>query len=106
GVDSLRNVSGAQTGALDPVHGMFWDWNTGYIMAKFEGNAPASPSNGKLLYHVGGFSGEHNTLQRVTLNLPNTMKLIDNSAQLKIEADLGEWFKNPHTIDFSELHTI
>jgi hypothetical protein len=29
GVDSARNVAGAQTGALDPVKGMFWDWNSG-----------------------------------------------------------------------------
>src|SRR5262249_39442029 len=26
GVDSLRNVSGAQKGALDPKHEMFWTW--------------------------------------------------------------------------------
>lgn len=24
GVDSIRNISGAQTGALDPGKGMFW----------------------------------------------------------------------------------
>jgi len=42
GVDSLYNVSGAQTGALDPVHGMFWTWNTGYIMAKLEGESSVS----------------------------------------------------------------
>jgi hypothetical protein len=29
GVDSLKNVSGIQTGALDPAKGMFWTWNTG-----------------------------------------------------------------------------
>src|SRR5688500_13738710 len=40
GVDSTRNVSGAQTGALDPLHDMFWTWNTGYIMAKLEGTSP------------------------------------------------------------------
>ena len=34
GVDSLRNVSGAQTGALSTTNGMFWSWNSGYIMVK------------------------------------------------------------------------
>jgi hypothetical protein len=34
GVDSLRNCSGAQSGALDPFKGMFWSWNTGYIFLK------------------------------------------------------------------------
>ena len=37
GVDSLRNCSGLQEGALDPVKGMFWAWNTGYIFLKLEG---------------------------------------------------------------------
>ena len=40
GVDSLKNVSGIQTGNLDPSKGMFWTWNTGYVMAKLEGNSP------------------------------------------------------------------
>ena len=31
GVDSLRNVSGAQSGALSTTNNMFWSWNTGYI---------------------------------------------------------------------------
>src|SRR5690606_29336545 len=34
GVDSLRNYSGAQTGALSPSNSMFWSWNSGYIFLK------------------------------------------------------------------------
>ena len=41
GVDSLHNVSGAQTDDLDPAKDMFWTWNSGYVMAKMEGNSPA-----------------------------------------------------------------
>jgi hypothetical protein len=37
GVDSIKNISGIQNGVLDPVKGMFWTWNSGYIMAKMEG---------------------------------------------------------------------
>lgn len=55
GVDSTRNVSGSQTGTLDPANGMFWTWNTGYVFFKLEGSSPAS-SNGELIYHIGGFS--------------------------------------------------
>ena len=40
GVDSMHNVSGAQTGALDPANDMFWTWNSGYVMAKMEGASP------------------------------------------------------------------
>ncbi len=61
GVDSLRNESGAQTGALSPTYGMFWDWNTGYIMLKAEGSSPQS-SDGAFTFHLGGFAGPHNLL--------------------------------------------
>jgi hypothetical protein len=59
GVDSARNVSGAQTGDLSPTKGMLWDWNTGYIMLKAEGQSPQS-SSGSFTFHLGGFSGENN----------------------------------------------
>ncbi len=50
GVDSIRNVSGAQTGALDPANGMFWTWNSGYIFMKFEGASPKVQVKIKLLF--------------------------------------------------------
>lgn len=61
GVDSLRNVSGAQSGALSPSFGMFWDWNTGYIMIKAEGSSPQS-ADGGFTFHLGGFSGPNSVL--------------------------------------------
>lgn len=62
GVDSLRNVSGAQTGALSTTHSMFWSWNSGYIMTKAEGTSPQS-GTGSFTYHLGGFSGSNNTIE-------------------------------------------
>jgi hypothetical protein len=62
GVDSTRNVSGAQTGALSPSNGMFWSWNTGYIFIKAEGLSEDAP-NGNFKYHIGGFQGEHNAIR-------------------------------------------
>lgn len=56
GVDSTRNVSGAQSGALATTNGMFWSWNSGYIMVKAEGESPQSTS-GSFAFHLGGFSG-------------------------------------------------
>lgn len=58
GVDSTRNVSGAQEGALSTANGMFWSWNTGYIMLKAEGTSPNS-KDGDFAFHLGGFEGEH-----------------------------------------------
>ncbi|MEZ4911960.1 MAG: MbnP family protein [Saprospiraceae bacterium] len=65
GVDSLRNVSGAQTGVLAPDLGMFWSWNSGYIMVKAEGTSPSS-STGSFAFHLGGFKGPNATLLKKT----------------------------------------
>lgn len=59
GVDSARNNSGAQTGALSATNGMFWSWNTGYIFVKAEGTSPQS-NDGTFAFHLGGFKGENN----------------------------------------------
>jgi len=62
GVDSLRNVSGSQTGALDPANQMFWSWNSGYIFVKAEGTSPQSTGmNNSFSYHLGGFRNSNQT---------------------------------------------
>lgn len=62
GVDSTRNVSGAQEGALDPANQMFWSWNNGYIFYKLEGTSPAVADSAKTVkFHIGGFQSPNNT---------------------------------------------
>ena len=76
GVDSLRNVSGAQTGALSTMNNMFWSWNTGYIMIKAEGISPQS-TTGNFAFHLGGFSGVNSTVATKTVDFssnPLTIK--------------------------------
>lgn len=107
GVDSTRNVSGSQTGALDPTNGHFWSWNSGYIMAKFEGTSPQSgASNKALTYHVGGFKGVNTVLKNVTINL-NSAAIVNGTKvpQIVLNADLKEWF-SPNNVNFSSMHTI
>lgn len=105
GVDSLRNVSGAQTGALSQGNGMFWDWITGYIMAKMEGTSPQSKAdNNKLFFHLGGFSGPNNVLKTVALTFPTTITVNGSNPHMHIEADLAKWFYGPNTIDFGQTH--
>jgi hypothetical protein len=87
GVDSLLNCSGAQEGALDPLYGMFWTWNTGYIMAKLEGTSPSSPLPGhRLEFHIGGFRAPHIVQRKVTLDLP--------AGNFTLVADAATWFKD------------
>jgi hypothetical protein len=102
GVDSTRNVSGVQSGALDPVNGMFWSWNSGYIMAKMEGTSPASNATMNLLeFHVGGFKGATNALRQVQFAFPESVMV--NTGKLptvSVTADVYTWFDQPNRISF------
>ena len=100
GVDSIYNVSGAQDGALDPSHGMFWTWNTGYIMARLEGTSPSANTPGNVFeYHIGGFSGPYNTIRNITLDLPATLvALKDEGTSIHIGTDLYKWFGTIHNL--------
>jgi hypothetical protein len=100
GVDSIRNVSGIQTGALDPLHGMFWTWNSGYIMAKLEGSSEKVHSAGnRFTYDVGGFRTGMNTTRHINLaRTPLGMK----SEEIHIKADVNRWFKGNSEIKIAE----
>jgi hypothetical protein len=113
GVDSLRNVSGAQTGDLDPAgvaEGMFWTWESGYIMALLEGKSPravvmpANPS-GNLFFHMGGFQGRNSVLRTVTLPLPSPAVVrAGKVTELHVTHNVREWFANPTAVDFSQTY--
>ncbi|MBK9254068.1 MAG: hypothetical protein IPM42_01130 [Saprospiraceae bacterium] len=83
GVDSLRNTSGAQTGALDPAKGMFWSWNSGYIMLKAEGTSP-NASSGNFVFHLGGFKGDNKVQTTKSYNFGNTALVVDGSREAEI----------------------
>ncbi len=109
GVDSTRNVSGVQTGALDPANGMFWSWSSGYIMAKFEGTSPQSGgSSHNLIYHTGGFSGVNSVLRTVGPSFNGAIANVTKTETpvIHIAADLAEWFVAPANIDFATTYTI
>ncbi len=102
GVDSTRNVSGVQTGALDPLHGMFWTWNSGYIMAKLEGTSPVAKAAGqRFTYHVGGFRQGSNTTRMISLDLPRQ----ENISVISIDADVNAWFRGKFNLKIGE-HTV
>jgi hypothetical protein len=90
GVDSTAKVGGVMTGDLDPMRGMFWTWNSGYIYARLEGesdsaNAPAH----RFTWDVGGYKPNVNAAREVVLSVPDGRA--DNEP-LVIEADLLKWF--------------
>ena len=109
GVDSTRNVSGAQTGALDPNNGMFWTWNSGYIMAKMEGRSPSSTQPfGIILFHMGGFAGQYATQRWCTpaFNTLTSNVTATTTSTIHIKADIGEWFQAPVTVGFAAMNNV
>lgn len=93
GVDSLRNVSGAQTGALATTNNMFWSWNTGYIMVKAEGISPQS-STGNFAFHLGGFTGANNivTVKNVTFSSENLIITKDHTSEVHFTVNPAKLF--------------
>lgn len=81
GVDSTRNVSGAQSGALAVENGMFWSWNTGYIFIRAEGSSPKiKDNNGRFMYHIGGFKQSNNAVRELAFDFENILT-VNSSAK-------------------------
>ena len=109
GVDSARNCSGAQTGALDPQNDMFWTWNTGYIMAKLEGKSPASTAAANTItFHIAGYSGTYATQRWVTISFAPDSAVVStsNTPVVKLSSNVLEWFHSPTTINFATTNNV
>lgn len=76
GIDSLTQESGVRGGDLDPMHGMYWTWQSGYIHAKIEGKSPAFPSRkNEFQYHLGGYRSPWSTLQSIRVQTKNQQEI-------------------------------
>ena len=104
GVDSTRNRSGIQSGALDVTNDMFWTWQSGYIMLKLEGQQLKSNGNLKdLTFHIGGFSGQYSAVRKVEIPF-NTISINTTTAPIiTFYADVLECFKTPNSIKFDDF---
>jgi hypothetical protein len=110
GIDSLHNVSGAQTGALDPLNGMFWTWNSGYIFAKMEGKSGVSPlPQQQFAYHIGGFRAVENAIRKIELPFPNGQQAElgqNRSNTLVIDAEISKWFSGSHALSIAATPSV
>ena len=96
GIDSLTNVSGAFGGELDPTHGMYWTWQSGYINFKMEGQVSRREEPSKeFQFHLGGYQQPFNALQKV--------KLFVSDEDIKIVLNLNPFLK---LINLSRDHHI
>ncbi len=90
GVDSIANTSGALAGALDPVKGMYWAWQSGYINMKVEGQSSScNTRKHQFQFHLGGYLPPFNALRRkeIVLNSKEDSNVI-------IKIDLASFFSN------------
>ncbi len=107
GVDSARNTSGVQKGALDQGNKMFWTWNTGYIFLKLEGSSPSSGDPAKeLTLHIGGFKGANKTQRTYSFNLGNDDPAPDKNITLGFVTNVNELFRTPQNTDFASTFHI
>jgi hypothetical protein len=97
GIDSLHNHAGDQAGDLDPMYGMIWTWNTGYIFFKHEGSFTSSESGTEqpLIYHYG------TDRALVPVSLPLNLLVEGNSSAIQLQFDLNKLYSNPNTIAFT-----
>lgn len=106
GVDSIRNVSGAQDGALSVTEGMFWDWNSGYIMLKAEGTSPDATAN-NFAFHLGGFSGSNNIVTTKSISFGTDKLLVDanKAPAIHLKANVAKlWHASPSVSVTNTIH--
>jgi hypothetical protein len=89
GVDSLKSVSGVFGGDLDPVRGMYWAWNSGYINAKLDGSSPGCATfHHAFEFHIGGYLPHERTLRKVSLPVSSNQVV----SGITLIADVSSWF--------------
>lgn len=108
GVDSLANVSGALSGDLDPSKGMYWAWNTGYIMAKLEGTSSICKTlHHEFQFHIGGYLPPFNASRNVTLQAPTPIVVAERkTTTMVIYADAAKWLNGATTIHLKETNDV
>ncbi|MGB8191320.1 MAG: MbnP family protein [Chitinophagaceae bacterium] len=107
GIDAERNASGAQTGALDPALGMFWNRTDGYIMAKLEGTSPASTLPGNVIsYHIGGYKGATSVIARRHFKIGAAAVMANRKTVVIFTTDVRDWFSNPHALKIETYPSV
>ena len=102
GVDKKHNTSGANSGDLDPVNGMFWSWQSGYINFKIEGVSPSCDTRkNKFQFHIGGYQTPHQTKRQLSFKLENW-----EIGNLVISIELSEFFDDLELGTENQLTTV
>lgn len=88
GIDSSTSVLGAIEGELDPMHGMYWTWHSGYIFIKLEGTILQNNQQKKAFtLHIGGYEGLYKAIQHCEFHFKQGQQL-----EIDIKAFINQLF--------------
>ena len=100
GVDSALQTSGAQSGALDPLQGMYWTWNSGYVNFKLEGSSDSSGADlQRIEHHIGGYRSPFISMRKIKIEFPEPMQIFEqDEVVLQIVCDLDSYWNSVYPI--------
>lgn len=103
GVDSAKNCSGAQSGALDPLNDMFWTWNSGYVMFKLEGTSPNSTADlQRIEQHIGGYKGPYKTMRQIQLSFNQSIEIAQHKiSEAHISVNLDKYWHGKNDLSIA-----
>ena len=97
GIDSMTNVSGAQGGDLDPIKGMYWAWQSGYINLKLEGTSNLCITRkNEFKFHLGGYLYPNNSL-------PNLSLKVDNNKNINVNIDIEKIIQSTNLLQHEHI---
>jgi hypothetical protein len=78
GLDSSYHVSEIVDGPLNPMNGMYWAWNSGYIQFKCTGTSSLIPLLDKTFeFHLGGYRAPFETVESIQLPILGNKLILD-----------------------------
>lgn len=87
GIDSVTNSAGVGGADLDPVNGMYWTWQSGYINFKLEGVSNLCRSRKNVFqFHLGGYKNPYSALR--TFNA-----IISGRSQIDVKMDIQKFMQ-------------
>ena len=109
GVDSIKNCSGAQSGALDPLNDMFWAWNSGYVIFKLEATSASSAADlHRIEQHIGGYKGQYKTMREINFSLAaNSVTInLNHHEDITVQLNLDKYWQGVNEIKITTLPVL
>lgn len=101
GIDSLTNNAGAMTGDLDPIKGMYWAWQSGYINMKIEGKSSnCKTRKNEFQFHIGGYLPPYYAMRKIEISI---LKSQIPTNEIDIAIDLNDFFSN---VNLSKTNSV